>query len=417
MSRDPFNYFGSHFKYPEILLAAMADTGSLLSGSRALEYFKPGSCEANSDWDFYVPGCESSVAQMMAALEACGVKFNVIWRDIEKLVVNPCGHSMKTTVRELRRVRDLYDSIHGQETEDHRTAWFDQNISPACMHIIRGICGRLAQAGDNTIVKVRKERTLRTNVVPFDDSDAKIVFEVEISDNVSSTYYGRDMSVISGHVPIGLGLVPVQMIITRPRHGSREPPTALDLITKFYASHVQCFISGWCAGQLFPELTNSMCPIEWNTDQGPPSERAKAKYRRRGYRFLPPTITYAQFGQNFDCKTFSRDYRFMAGVSDEDGRRLSNRISSLFGNIQPYIWQADPEGRLQLIREERLLWRIDHGNGEVPNFTQTIYNSLPAWNRPRSIPTASNTALVRDLQRSGLVAELPQTSRRCRYLL
>ncbi|KAF4957165.1 hypothetical protein FSARC_11374 [Fusarium sarcochroum] len=70
-------YLSRAFKYPITLLAAMFDTGCVISGSRALDYFIPGSTTVESDWDFYVPGYKESVADMIRALSASGVAWDL----------------------------------------------------------------------------------------------------------------------------------------------------------------------------------------------------------------------------------------------------------------------------------------------------------------------------------------------------
>ena len=64
-------YIGKHFMYPELVIAAMADENVAIIGSRAFDFFFPGSCDENnkesSRWDFMsghrvmasVPGCLS----------------------------------------------------------------------------------------------------------------------------------------------------------------------------------------------------------------------------------------------------------------------------------------------------------------------------------------------------------------------
>lgn len=75
--KDPVRYLSNTFRYPLTLLSAMFDSGCILSGSRALEYFIPGSCRPESDWDFYVPGYKESVTDMVKALGICGVSWNL----------------------------------------------------------------------------------------------------------------------------------------------------------------------------------------------------------------------------------------------------------------------------------------------------------------------------------------------------
>jgi hypothetical protein len=51
----------------------MADTGCIATGSRFLEYFSPGSCEDESDYNFICRHEMESVLPMMLVLEESGV--------------------------------------------------------------------------------------------------------------------------------------------------------------------------------------------------------------------------------------------------------------------------------------------------------------------------------------------------------
>ncbi|KAM4063824.1 hypothetical protein HRG_012524 [Hirsutella rhossiliensis] len=74
---DPVAYLSASFKHPLTLLSAMFDTGCVISGSRALDFFVPGSARPDSDWDFYVPGYKESVVDMVNVLGACGVSWQL----------------------------------------------------------------------------------------------------------------------------------------------------------------------------------------------------------------------------------------------------------------------------------------------------------------------------------------------------
>lgn len=58
-------------------------TGTILSGSRATEYFTPGTCLPTSDFDFY---CVEGVASLVKHLFK---KFGVKWDDTPKYSMLP----------------------------------------------------------------------------------------------------------------------------------------------------------------------------------------------------------------------------------------------------------------------------------------------------------------------------------------
>ncbi|KAH7146088.1 hypothetical protein EDB81DRAFT_947157 [Dactylonectria macrodidyma] len=74
---DPVAYLSKTFMHPVTLMSAMFDSGCVISGSRALEFFIPGSITPQSDWDFYVPGYKESVADMINVLALCGVAWDL----------------------------------------------------------------------------------------------------------------------------------------------------------------------------------------------------------------------------------------------------------------------------------------------------------------------------------------------------
>ena len=68
---DPIQYLSEFFSKPVEVLTMMRLLMVILSGSRAAEYFVPGSCVAGSDLDFY---CRMELAPMVQFwLEALGV--------------------------------------------------------------------------------------------------------------------------------------------------------------------------------------------------------------------------------------------------------------------------------------------------------------------------------------------------------
>lgn len=75
-AKDPVKYFSKAFKDPGSLLGIMTATKTILSGSRATEYFIGGVCNEESDWDFYTCGTEENVLLTLKLFEQVGV----IWQ-------------------------------------------------------------------------------------------------------------------------------------------------------------------------------------------------------------------------------------------------------------------------------------------------------------------------------------------------
>jgi hypothetical protein len=90
--RSPIRLLSSLVQNPQELLIHMMKNKCLLSGSRVTDYFSPGSCTAESDWDFYVKSVPEDNDQvfgtMRQALGSMGVKWdNVLDTNYDSLMI------------------------------------------------------------------------------------------------------------------------------------------------------------------------------------------------------------------------------------------------------------------------------------------------------------------------------------------
>lgn len=78
--KSPVKFFSDLVADPHELLYYMAAYRCILGGSRVVDYFRPGSCTEESDWDFYIElglGDDNYVhSSMKQSLEYMGVKWN-----------------------------------------------------------------------------------------------------------------------------------------------------------------------------------------------------------------------------------------------------------------------------------------------------------------------------------------------------
>lgn len=72
---NPITYMAQLTKYSKDLLMVMGALGVVLSGSRAANYFYPGLCNNDSDWDFYCDGDLDSVVRFSTYMERIGVEW------------------------------------------------------------------------------------------------------------------------------------------------------------------------------------------------------------------------------------------------------------------------------------------------------------------------------------------------------
>jgi len=74
------------FKNSQRLLYELGKVDTVLSGSRALEYFLEGSATETSAWDFYCHADLVSIYGTMEALEASGVVWHELHEVLRKLL-------------------------------------------------------------------------------------------------------------------------------------------------------------------------------------------------------------------------------------------------------------------------------------------------------------------------------------------
>ncbi|KAF4955439.1 hypothetical protein FGADI_4549 [Fusarium gaditjirri] len=269
---SPTKYLSKTFKYPVTLLAAMFDTGCVISGSRALDYFIPGSATVESDWDFYVPGYKESVADMIYALSKCGVVWNL---EGDAITAAISQHGCVT----IKRV--VLESL---------CSWISGLEPPEASELM----------GQALYTIVSEFERIRGNEWPAmyvatHHSDGKISLEPNEEDKSQCDEHtppyldatGKPFSMLRGTIQTKAGIQPVQLIVGCHYSGIKS---CLSFIKDFYASHVQCFISGWCASHMYYHHASSKNPVRWESSfflssARIPIEKAIQKYRSRGYEF------------------------------------------------------------------------------------------------------------------------------------
>ncbi|OTA03728.1 hypothetical protein A9Z42_0042060 [Trichoderma parareesei] len=113
---NPVPYFQESFKHPMTLMSAMFDSGCILAGPRALEYFVPGSCHPYAEWDFFVPAYKESVFDMMNALHICGVN----WNDDARTVACYLNDFGKATIsRRMLETLATWTTNLGEQSASH----------------------------------------------------------------------------------------------------------------------------------------------------------------------------------------------------------------------------------------------------------------------------------------------------------
>ncbi|KJX95741.1 hypothetical protein TI39_contig1053g00001 [Zymoseptoria brevis] len=227
----------------------MAKAGLILSGSRALEVFFPGSCELGSDLDFYTDPSARCVGEAIRVLEAAGVVFDPPCQpalDIANMITFPPMVDYRYTDKEqLRRIIAL----------------------PQCPHVAVDVLEQLLTHLDDGD---------EFGTVCVLDSGVR----VHLIKTEGSSDYGHtpSMQIITGHTTFGGTEIKTQLIFAPGK-------SALSNIFSFYATCVQVAISGVGAAHFYSGLGRRALYWPNNTQHQKSAQAAMLKYARRGYTF------------------------------------------------------------------------------------------------------------------------------------
>ena len=278
---DPAEYLKSAgpFQNASDLLEVMAQHGAVLSGSRALDYFVPGSTTSTSDWDFYVPPVFTSVFAVKQALEQSGVKFqSCLTQVVRKLSIqssviltrnqimsiaheaNHCQqeHSSKERVV-IEAIFAKYPLLQETESfirEDGSALWIE-DIGP----IMLDEGGRVSPIAPHEAFGSRYPTSVA----------AKVLY---------GTAQKQDTTV---SVQLVVGSVdPRKLFMAEPL--SR---TVFKSIFSFYASHVQCILTKHVAFHMYYKLALQQSAYKWSVPEAirEKAEAAIQKYVSRGFTF------------------------------------------------------------------------------------------------------------------------------------
>ncbi|KAL7940153.1 hypothetical protein V8C42DRAFT_338406 [Trichoderma barbatum] len=236
ISKDPIAYLEPTFKEPAALLSVMFDTGSIISGSRALEFFVPGSTDETSDWDFYIPAFRDAIVDMINILNKC---CNIEWKSAADVI----GKNKKTVSRELIANLRSWPNNH---TNEILRAYADGSLT-----------------ADDTM----------------DYPDKKME---------SYDFVGLTFPMMEGTIKLESRNVKIQLIIAS---WNDFDTSLLRFIGRFYASHVQCFIGGWYACHMYYQMAQKKKAYKWlpnNQQTDEKTQEAIEKYVERSYKFIEP---------------------------------------------------------------------------------------------------------------------------------
>ncbi|USW50923.1 hypothetical protein Slin15195_G042420 [Septoria linicola] len=274
---DVLEYLRPFFSDPKALMNGMAASNTIISGSRALEFFRPGSCTVDSDWDFYIPNNKDCAKVMLLALEESGVEFEDVFEPLRQLLASPTVRTLHVSRQFIYRVNwsmELTkDGIQGE-------AKLRQLVTDACKApVVDDVFSDSPPAP--AYVKVGNSQLIIHSKPPTDRS----IKMLHCGDN----QYGQNINIITGHTTQDGRHTKVQLISCH-RH------SPIELVMAFYGSHIQCFISAYGAAHLYHRLTMSNTAYYWAENMcakyRPAALAGKAKYETRGFTFEPyPSTT------------------------------------------------------------------------------------------------------------------------------
>jgi hypothetical protein len=284
--KDPVLYLSKTFKYARSLFAAVGDEGCVISGSMAQEFMLPGSVGDNSDWDIYVPGNVKSVTNMLSVLSECGVEWKWLGDDLNELISGGEGTTKVLCTRHLNNIEHWVSPTS--------TTYFSKlHHTRERIKAARNIIYSYRQSAVPEDQFDQSEPALDGFIQVTKTSDGYAVqkvaspsaFDLDLNGEIDSGSMIPRPAVINGVVTRGERRERVQLIVCQVFGRESRP---LSLITNFYASHTQCFITGWCAVHLYYSLAKEKKSILWAKDPDTAVKAAIAKYKARGYEFIPP---------------------------------------------------------------------------------------------------------------------------------
>jgi hypothetical protein len=350
---NPLMYLAPSFPKPLSLLAVMADTGCILSGSQALEYVIPGSRSSKSDWDFYVPPYVECVADMSRILAANGVKWNDYTKDLNDLVL---GTRVGTVTVPCSYLRGLLSSMRVFRSG----ARFFGIREMAVRVPMDDVEERFGKGVRHAVEAALYDTTVPWGVTLYRPSDGRPleVWQEAPGDNEADAAYDPEdqFSLATGSVETRRGCEKVQLMFWR----TTRAAGSISYLAKFYATHVQCFISGWAALHMYGkaamrgEATMWKCePEEWELRK---TYKPIAKYLSRGYRFRKaavssvPRVRHATDDEAI-LITFKQYFSDALGVTGASRHPLSKYFLEYFegreDNVSNLSW-CEFRGKIQV---------------------------------------------------------------------
>ncbi|KAK6441751.1 hypothetical protein LTR95_002004 [Oleoguttula sp. CCFEE 5521] len=270
-NRDILEYLGEYFLQPEALLRGMASSCTIISGSRALEFFAPGSSSPDSDWDFYTYSSPYCVARAIRPLEVAGIEWDDFWQPVKDLANVP-----PYSTRYMHKSR--LESYFGRDNPVER----DQEAH----FVLEGLGKAMKEHEQFARISADSHLKRLTEGLPY-PKDATLEWPkgsllVHTMAPAAMQPYSMSstLDIITGKIP-SRDNCKVQLIFSR----NRSP---MQQVIAFYASSVQCCLTAYGAVHLYHRLAAKRIGYWWphNTQHKPSADAARLKYEARGWTFI-----------------------------------------------------------------------------------------------------------------------------------
>jgi hypothetical protein len=218
----------------------------------------------------------------------------------------------------------------------------------------------------------------------------------------------EDHTIICGRTTAKDSNQKVQLILcsTRRTGFPIQTQTPVMKVTSFYATHVQCFISGWCAVQLFPDMSQDKKAYLWDDRGEPLVDAAVEKYEKRGYTFIPYDKSYVFPNERRSVQDGSALYiGFERMYEEELGHDVG--VNQLFYMLKKGLdmlsWFVNNNRILTLSMDDELAAVRALTPRREELFINARINEMFGADRLRTMQRRGDLSILRRMMRSGIL--------------
>lgn len=363
---DPCKYLSRTFKHSTSLLAAMADYGCVIGGARAADYFSSSRANEGTKWNFFCPPSIAASARMVNILSACGVEWYCNVAGLQNLLDGRVGAEEKISVMRLHHATRAMAALTNNRYEESlsRVREF------VCL--IRSMAHRSDAAASpsfNThgMITVRRMDGMNTR---SEHKLPNVSVDVEIMRGLGLTRY-PDVLPFHGKIKNNKGSTEevclmvcyrrLESTISTLRMGDRfTERSVIEAATQQWISCATCFITGWCAVQVFPEEDDKKVITRTGTE---PMDRPNStdRYRMNGYSLQEYTspnvftsVVHSAAHSNIRIVPFLKTYAADEGEASPLQRDVRNMFQLGLESVAGLAWHRGASGYVKLGEDEGL---------------------------------------------------------------